>query len=144
MKECFECKATQDLQEHHVVPKSRGGTKTVTLCYSCHMMSHGRDSKGLDHKRLTKEGLSQAKLRGAKLGSDNPAIRAGLEQRSLDTLSLLAKPLKDGIQQCGYGKWTAIARWMMENEFKTPNGKDRWYPTTVRQLVLKMKEVEKK
>ena len=29
MKKCFECEATEDLQEHHVVPKSRGGTKTV-------------------------------------------------------------------------------------------------------------------
>ena len=24
MKKCFECKATEDVQEHHVVPASRG------------------------------------------------------------------------------------------------------------------------
>ena len=142
MKKCFECESTEDLQEHHIVPKSRGGAKTVTLCYSCHMKVHGRDSKGMNHKILTKQGLDKAKKRGVKLGSDNPAIRAGLEQRSIDTLSLLSKPLKAGIQQCGYGKWTAIARWLMENEFKTPNGKDRWYPATVRQLVLKMEELK--
>jgi len=90
----------------------------------------------------TKSALAQSKKRGVKLGSDNPAIRAGLEKRSLDTLAVLAKPLKDAIQTCGYGKWTAIAGWMMENEFKTPNGKDRWYPATVRQLVLKMEELK--
>jgi len=60
MKECFECGATEDLQEHHVVPKSRGGTKTVTLCYSCHMKAHGRDSKGMKHNRLCKEGINKA------------------------------------------------------------------------------------
>ena len=144
MKECFECGTIDDLQEHHVVPRLRGGTKTVPLCYSCHCRAHGHDAKGMNHKKLTKEALSQAKSRGVKLGSDNPAIRAGLEKRSLDTLAVLAKPLKDAIQTCGYGKWTAIAGWMMENEFKTPNGKDRWYPATVRQLVLKMEELEKK
>ena len=60
MKECFECGATEELQEHHVVPKSRGGTKTVTLCYSCHMKAHGRDSKGMRHNRLCKEGINKA------------------------------------------------------------------------------------
>ena len=60
MKECFECEATQDLHEHHVVPKSRGGTKTVTLCHQCHMKAHGRDGKGLNHRKLTKEGMKTA------------------------------------------------------------------------------------
>ena len=77
MKECFECGATEELQEHHVVPKSRGGTKTVTLCYSCHMKAHGRDSKGLEHGRLTKEGIAKAKSNGVKMGTHNPKVLAG-------------------------------------------------------------------
>ena len=75
MKQCFECGTTDDLQEHHVVPRLRGGTKTVTLCYSCHMKAHGRDAKGLHHGRLTKEALAQAKARGVKLGTSNPVIK---------------------------------------------------------------------
>ena len=69
---CIECKTTEDLQQHHVVPRSRGGTKTVTLCHSCHMKAHGRDSKGLNQSRLIKEGLARAKARGAQLGAPNP------------------------------------------------------------------------
>jgi len=73
MKKCFECEAIEDLQEHHIVPRSRGGTKTVTLCYSCHLRAHGRDSKGLNHSRLTKEGLERARKRGVKFG--DPLVR---------------------------------------------------------------------
>ena len=68
MKKCFECETTEDLQEHHVVPRSRGGTKTITLCYQCHMKAHGRNGKGLSHSKLTKEGLKKAKARGETLG----------------------------------------------------------------------------
>ncbi len=39
---CFECgKPAQT--NHHVVPKSKGGTKTIPLCYNCHGKVHGKD-----------------------------------------------------------------------------------------------------
>ena len=69
MKTCFECRATKDLQKHHVVPKSLGGTQTITLCYQCHMKVHGRDGKGMDHSRLTKEGIAKRKAEGVKMGA---------------------------------------------------------------------------
>jgi len=68
---CFECGTTEDIQQHHVVPKSRGGTKTVPLCYSCHQKAHGRSGKGLNHGKLTREGQARAKARGVKLGNPN-------------------------------------------------------------------------
>ena len=69
MKKCYECETTKDLQEHHIVPRSRGGTKTVALCYQCHMKVHGRSGKGLNHKQLTKMALNEKKKQGYKLGS---------------------------------------------------------------------------
>ena len=69
--ECFECATTEDLQQHHVVPRSRGGTKTITLCTQCHAKAHGKDMKGLNHSRLTREGIAKAKKRGIKLGNPN-------------------------------------------------------------------------
>ena len=69
--ECFECATTEDLQQHHVVPRSRGGTKTITLCTQCHGKAHGKDMKGLNHSRLTREGIAKAKKRGIKLGNPN-------------------------------------------------------------------------
>ena len=40
MKSCFECGSTDRLHEHHVVPESRGGTRTVTVCQRCHNLCH--------------------------------------------------------------------------------------------------------
>lgn len=39
---CFECGSPAD-HNHHVVPESRGGTKTVPLCESCHSKAHHTD-----------------------------------------------------------------------------------------------------
>ena len=68
MKKCFECETTEDLQEHHVIPRSKGGTKTITLCYACHMRAHGRDGKGLHFSQLMKNVFEAKKARGETLG----------------------------------------------------------------------------
>jgi len=36
---CFEC-GLQAVEDHHVVPVSRGGTRTVPLCEGCHGKVH--------------------------------------------------------------------------------------------------------
>ena len=92
---CFECGATEDLQQHHVVPRSRGGTKTITLCTQCHAKAHGKDMKGLNHSRLTREGLAKAKKRGVKLGNPNPQKAA-----KASAASRIAKANKTAIK-CG-------------------------------------------
>lgn len=40
-KVCFECGSTDNIHQHHVVPKSKGGTKTIPLCELCHAKVHG-------------------------------------------------------------------------------------------------------
>ncbi len=66
MKKCFECNCPNDLHEHHVVPKSLGGTKTIPLCVICHGKVHGKDF--LNMRRLSLIGLKKAKKSGIKLG----------------------------------------------------------------------------
>ena len=70
---CFECGQPSD-HEHHVVPASRGGTKTVALCGACHAKAHHRD-KNMANRTLTKEALARAKVRGVKLGASLPQCR---------------------------------------------------------------------
>jgi len=66
---CFECgDKAQEL--HHVIPKSKGGTKTVPLCYTCHGKVH--DVKRLDISQLTKEALAVKKSQGVRLGRPSP------------------------------------------------------------------------
>ena len=66
MGNCFECNNPAD-ENHHVVPKSKGGTKTVPLCHSCHGLVHGVNR--LNISTLTKAALTAKKARGEKLGN---------------------------------------------------------------------------
>ena len=133
MKKCFECEATEDLQEHHVVPRSRGGTKTVTLCNSCHQKAHGRDSKGLNHSRLTKEGIERARKRGVKLGGPNlnAARQKGIQKRRKQGKATAMKhgPKIEILKNEGYS-FTQIAKDFNEFKIPTPN-KGKWHPQSV-------------
>ena len=63
---CFECNQPAH-EDHHVVPQSRGGTKTVPLCSPCHGKVH--DAKRDNSiAQLTKEGMVRAKVNGTKSG----------------------------------------------------------------------------
>tara|TARA_R110000803_G_scaffold94110_10_gene161632 strand:- start:1995 stop:2321 length:327 start_codon:yes stop_codon:yes gene_type:complete len=39
-KTCFECGSTENIEKHHVVPRSKGGKKTIPLCARCHDKVH--------------------------------------------------------------------------------------------------------
>jgi len=146
MKKCFECGATEDLHEHHVVPKSKGGTKTVTLCYQCHCKAHGRDGKGLNHSRLTRGGLKKVKQQGIKLGTDNPIIREGLirhhKQRGKTTFERLYPEVieaqKDLTNQGIKPTFRAVAKLLNKKGISTPSGKGLWQATTVHRIVKRV------
>jgi len=58
---CFECgEPKKDM--HHVIPKSKGGKKTIPLCAKCHGLVHDKDF--VRHRQLQKEGIERAKLLG--------------------------------------------------------------------------------
>lgn len=63
--QCFECGKPAKC-EHHVVPKSLGGTRTVPLCLKCHSIVHQRDF--ITHKRLQMIGIQKAKEKGLYTG----------------------------------------------------------------------------
>ena len=140
---CFECEITEDLQQHHVVPISRGGTKTVTLCHSCHMKAHGRDSKGLNHRRLTKEGLAKAREKGIKLG--NPSLKEArlkaVEKRKLQGKETADRvmPMIEMIRQSGITSLSGIARKLNELNFQSARG-GIWYASTVKGILKRMEE----
>lgn len=81
IKECFECGAPAT-EDHHVIPQSLGGTKTIPLCGCCHNRVHDAGWKRRDnHAELTKEGLKRAKARGVTLGNKTNLAEASLKGR---------------------------------------------------------------
>ena len=62
---CFDCGAPAE-HNHHVVPRSLGGTKTIPLCERCHGLVH--DKKFTKISTLTKNALSVKKAKGERVG----------------------------------------------------------------------------
>ncbi len=65
---CVEC-GNEAHHDHHVVPKSKGGTFTVPLCTECHAKVHGR--RAMACGELIKAGIARAKAEGKKIGGSN-------------------------------------------------------------------------
>ena len=123
---CWECELeTEVIHNHHVVPKIRGGTKTVPLCEVCHSKAHHRD-KNMNTSALTKEGLRKAKERGVKLG--NPQWRASLQRghRSINKNKIEFNnkmlPLINSAIESGLSSALGIAKHLDEKGLKGRRG----------------------
>jgi hypothetical protein len=79
-KECFECGNPAD-HEHHVVPQSLGGTRTIPLCVECHSKVHGR---ALTHSSLIKAGIAKAKAQGKKIGGSTKGRLLSVTQEQVE------------------------------------------------------------
>ena len=62
---CFECDCVAE-HRHHVVPKSKGGTRTILLCVKCHAKVHGEHL--LKTSALTRTAMSKKKQAGERVG----------------------------------------------------------------------------
>lgn len=92
---CFECGNPAD-HEHHVIPKSKGGTKTVSLCRECHSLVH--DSKLVLMSRLSE--LAKQKL------------------RSLDAVTKIAEMFESGKSKTQISNELEISRASVYNALK--------------------------
>lgn len=68
---CWECMAIGPVHDHHVVPKSRGGTRTVPLCEDCHGRAHHRE-KRMTTSVLTREAMAHKAAQGEYTGGHAP------------------------------------------------------------------------
>ncbi len=65
MTSCFECDQPA-AHQHHVVPRLRGGTRTVHLCEQCHGLVH--DLNYVGHRALVIEGQKKAQGHKQRFG----------------------------------------------------------------------------
>jgi hypothetical protein len=66
VNECFECGSPADCR-HHVVPRSRGGTATVPLCFRCHDKAHHK-KRSMSTSGLTSAAMSHRRQEGFFVG----------------------------------------------------------------------------
>lgn len=93
---CFECDSTDSLEEHHVIPRPRGGTRTVFLCSSCHCKVHDIGGNRSDNlKALVKDGLDKARAKGVKLGRKVGSFIS--EENYLETHKDIVESLANGL-----------------------------------------------
>lgn len=120
MAECFECGQPAEF-DHHVVPASRGGTKTVPLCAECHGKAHNLDCN-MDHSVLTQQGLARAKSRGTKLGSARPDHWNGMTkdgtatraERRAHGLEKAQKNSKEIVEEAMSQQYEPIVPWIRD------------------------------
>lgn len=134
---CFTCnkKATEN---HHIIPKSLGGKKTIPLCGSCHGLLHGMKTTRRDnHSYLTKLGLQRAKDIGVKLGNPKNFTSEGRKKgRKANSIKAAArnKLLIDVIKKLDYNlSLREICKFLNDNGYKTSRG-CKFKPTTVKRL----------
>ena len=123
---CWECDMeAEEIHHHHVVPRSRGGTKTVGLCLECHGKAHHR-KKNMHASKLTKEAIQALKDAG-KLHHRPPfgfttdrqgGLKATAEAGSVLTAVLMrldGQPLRAIAQELDWNinkAWRITNRWM--------------------------------
>lgn len=127
---CFECEVESDcLHNHHVVPRSMGGTKTVSLCEKCHGLVHGRQ---FNTSALTRNALQKMKNEGKKISGCAPygfkfegdlVVPCEQEQKIIK----LIKKLKE--QDRGAHNIANIL-----NKQKIPSRGKKWWVSSVRRI----------
>jgi len=78
---CFECNKQAE-HKHHVVPASRGGTKTVNLCGQCHAKAHHLN-RNMSNSQLIKDVMKLKKANNKRIGSIPYGYDLGIDDSTL-------------------------------------------------------------
>lgn len=115
---CFECGSIGSLHQHHVVPRSKGGTATVLLCEPCHSKVHGLNL--LNHSELTRSALAAKKAKGEEVSG--PTV-SGEVAATIRTLRAEGASLR------------TIANHLNDENVPTVRGGVQWHISTVNSVI---------
>ena len=135
--QCFECGYPSE-HLHHVVPKSRGGKKTIPLCALCHSLVHETNLLKLSQERK-RERARQGKLTsglvpyGYKKLSDGTLVK---DDHESEGVALARKMRSEGC------KFDVIGKRLFELGFTTRKG-TRLQATQIVRLIVRDEEALK-
>ena len=144
MKQCFECEKTADeieIHDHHVVPRSKGGTKTIPLCFECHALVH--DRKAISIGRLVKKAAESRKARGyvATIPPYGFAVEDDGKLVKNKEEDLVAQEVKR-MRHSGY-TWKRCADYLNERGYYNRSGR-LWSLHNLRSIFVKREGYEKR
>ena len=128
IRECWECGVeTEEIHDHHVVPRSRGGTKTVPICGACHAKAHHRN-RNMTTSALIKTAMALLKERDGRVWG-NPRITETALPASIASRKAAAREfnnkiarLVSGFKKAGYSLKECVTR-LNDLGVKTRRGK---------------------
>ena len=128
---CFECSSIENTENHHVVPKSLGGARTIPLCSYCHSKVH--DKKDTRIGQLTKNVLGKRYCRKVPFGKTlSDCGSKFLRNKNEETVILKMKNLR--IEGFSYQK---IADILNRESFPTREGRP-WIKTSVNMILKRV------
>ena len=144
MKQCFECEKTEDqieMHNHHVVPRSKGGTKTISLCCECHGLVHGKNMMNMGNlishaaqARLARGYVATTPPYGFTVDEDNKMIQEEAEH-------LICNAVKWG-RYSGYS-WKKMAQLLNERGYYNRSGRP-WSLHNLRAIFIKREGFKKR
>lgn len=156
---CVACGVSDGLENHHLLPKSEGGsdedTNLITLCYQCHGKVHGIVRR--DIGSLVKLGIERSKAKGVvwgatgrhnltkcpiKLAEIRKKGTKALQQKS-DEFAILHYPEISRMRKEGKSL-DAIASSFNERGITTLRGSPNWTRAQVLRYINRMVEINKK
>jgi hypothetical protein len=129
---CFECGARAEY-DHHVIPETLGGRKTLALCGACHAKIHGEHM--LRTGPLTREALARKRKHGQKTGGDVPFgydLKGGLlveNEKEQAIIRAIQDKRREGLSL------RQVARGLEAKGVKTKRGLASWQAQTVSRIV---------
>jgi hypothetical protein len=141
---CFECESTEEIQMHHIVPKSRGGEKMISICYCCHQKAHHKKAKSVNHKQLVSEGIASSRAAGTKwrciTKEESKIGREAYIKKTAAQRQEIGSMLND-LKEKGLS-YSAIADRLNSMGSKTPQG-NRWGQQNIYRTLKRWKQDQK-
>lgn len=142
--ECWECGLKGDLHSHHVVPKSRGGTKTIPLCIACHSLAHHK-KKNMASSTLIRESIRRKIANGEPWGGDKEhmdkirALGAVTRSKNADTFALSILDWCDKMNDLGIHTYMHKVETLNKLNITTRTGK-RWNYSGLHRVIKRARQ----